>query len=127
MAATFELDISMALDDLAWHFVNWHDLDLCAETSNGLRELGAIEAAELFDAAFAILRPRWDELQTFAQNESSDSADAHDWLEETGIQKQIDPLTERMWRLLEQWRDHGLMHYWITYARAYPERCVVES
>jgi hypothetical protein len=127
MAATFELDVSMALDDLAWHFVNHHDLDLCMETSNGLRELEATEAAELFDAAFAIVRSRWDELQIVAQKEDLGSANAHDWLDETGIQKQIDPLTQRMWKLLEQWRDHGLMHYWITYARTDPDRCVASS
>jgi hypothetical protein len=124
MAATFELDISMALDDLAWHFVNHHDLDLYEETSNGLKELGATEAAELFDAAFAIVKPRWEELETVSQNQESGSANAHDWLDETGVQKQIDPLSKRMWKLLDQWRDVGLMHYWITYARAYPERCV---
>ncbi len=124
MAATFELDVSMALDDLAWHFVNHHDLDLYEETSNGLRELGATEAAELFNAAFAIVRPRWDEFGTVAQNEDSGSTGVRDWLDKAGIQKQIDPLNERMWKLLAQWGDHGLMHYWIIYARAYPERRV---
>ena len=28
MAATFELDVSLAMDDLGWHFGNWHDADL---------------------------------------------------------------------------------------------------
>jgi hypothetical protein len=127
MAATFELDLSMAMDDLAWHFVNHHDLDLYEETSSGLRELGATEAAELFEAAFAIVKPRWDELGTVAPNDSSGSVDPHDWMEETGIQEQIGPLNKRMWKLLDQWRDHGLMHYWISYARAHPERCVGNS
>jgi hypothetical protein len=125
MAVTFDLDVSMAVNDLAWHFVNHPDLNLCAETSKGLRELEATEAAELFDAAFAIVEPMWEELETAAQNESSGSAKTHDWLDETGIQEQIDPLNKRMWKLLDRWREHGLMHYWIAYARKYPERCTV--
>lgn len=127
MAATFELDVSMTLDDLAWHFVNHHDLDLCEETSGGLRELEAVEAAELFDAAFAVMKPRWDELEAVSRGNDDGSINAHDWLDQTRIQKQIDPLTKRMWKLLDEWRDHGLMHYWIAYARAYPERCVVSD
>jgi hypothetical protein len=127
MATTFDLDVSMALDDLAWHFVNHPDLNLCTETSDGLRELEATEAAELFDAALAIVKPSWDELQMVAQKQESGTANAHDWLDETGIQKRIDPLTKSMWKLLGQWRDYGLMYYWISYARAYPERCIADS
>jgi len=125
MAAIYELDVSMALDDLAWHFVNHHDLDLCEETSNGLRELEATEAAEIFDAAFAIVRRHWEELGAVAQNK--DFGFVHAWLDEIGIQKQIDPLDDRIWKLLDPWRDYGLMQYWITYARKYPERCVANS
>jgi hypothetical protein len=28
MAATYELDVSLAVDDLGWHFGNWHDMEL---------------------------------------------------------------------------------------------------
>ena len=35
MAATHELDVSMTLDDLGWHFANWHNLELAEETSRG--------------------------------------------------------------------------------------------
>src|SRR5439155_11028124 len=41
MAATYELDVSMALDDLGWHFANCHHQRLALETLGGLRELGA--------------------------------------------------------------------------------------
>jgi len=28
MATTYELDVSLALDDLGWHFGNWHSVEL---------------------------------------------------------------------------------------------------
>jgi hypothetical protein len=46
MAATYELDVSLTLDDLGWHFGNWHDLALAEETAHGLEIL---EAQELSD------------------------------------------------------------------------------
>jgi hypothetical protein len=122
MAATFELDVSMTLDDLAWHFVNHHDLDLFEETKLGLQTLGAMEAAKLFEAAFAIVEPFWQELGDIAQGD--DFGSIHVWLDERGIQKQIDPLDNQMWKLLARWPEHGLMHYWITYAREYPQQCI---
>ena len=48
MAATFELDVSMALDDLGWHFGNWTHRGYCDETLHGLRELEAGEYTEMF-------------------------------------------------------------------------------
>ena len=122
MAATFELDVSMALDDLAWHFVNYPNLEWYEETLQGLRELEAREAAELFEKTFSIVQPYWTELGDEVQ--SKNSHDKHDWLNKTGIQRQIDPLDDQMWTLLGQWPKEGLMHYWLTYARKYPERCI---
>src|SRR5215470_7840941 len=52
MAATYELDVSLALDDLGWHFGNWHNQDLAEETARGLEELGARELAQVFRRAF---------------------------------------------------------------------------
>src|ERR1700756_281944 len=46
MAATFKLDVSMALDDLGWHFANFHHREYCNETSRGLWELEAEEVAQ---------------------------------------------------------------------------------
>lgn len=122
MAATFDLDVSMTLDDLAWHFTNHHDLDFYEEALNGLKELGANEAAELFAHAFSIVGPYWEELGEMLGR--ADFEGRHQWLDEKGIQARINPLNDRMWKLLNQWPDHGLMHYWIEYARRFPERCV---
>ena len=46
MAATYELDVSLALDDLGWHFGNWHSFELSEETTRGLEVLGAKELAD---------------------------------------------------------------------------------
>lgn len=61
MAATYELDVSITLDDLAWHFLNWYDHDLAQETSRGLHELEAAEPAVLFDEAYRLVAERWEE------------------------------------------------------------------
>jgi hypothetical protein len=53
MAATFELDVSMALDDLGWHFVNWTHRGFCDATLWGLRELEAGEYADMFVKALS--------------------------------------------------------------------------
>jgi hypothetical protein len=54
MAATFELDVSMTLDDLGWHFGNWAHRGYCDETLRGLRELEAPEYAEMFSKAYEL-------------------------------------------------------------------------
>lgn len=121
MGITFDLDVSMALDDLAWHFANHYDLSLYEETLCGLRELGANEAAELFSQAFSIIEPFWHELGEVVDGKHPEGT--HEWLDQNGIQARIDPLNERMWKLINQWPDQGLMHYWIDYARRHPAQC----
>src|SRR6185437_7468478 len=94
MAATFDLGVSMSLDDLAWHFVNHHDFDLYEETLRGLRELGAAEAADIFAEAYSIIEPFWNELEEIASGNEFENV--HGWLDEKGIQERIDPLNKRM-------------------------------
>ncbi len=45
MAVTHWLDISLTLDSLTWHFGNFGEPNLVAETEAGLRELGLDELA----------------------------------------------------------------------------------
>src|SRR5438046_8422551 len=59
MAATYELDVSLSLDDLGWHFGNWHNADLAEETARGLELLGAEELSGLFRQAFQIAKNYW--------------------------------------------------------------------
>jgi hypothetical protein len=48
MAATHWLDISLTLDSVTWHFGNFGEPHLVAETEAGLRELGLHELALCF-------------------------------------------------------------------------------
>src|ERR1700735_2147681 len=63
MAATFELDVSMALDDLGWHFGNWCYRPYCDQTLWGLRELEAVEYADMFAKAYELAQSCWDEIR----------------------------------------------------------------
>jgi hypothetical protein len=119
MAVTYELDVSMALDDLAWHFINYHSsIELAEETIAGLNELETPEAAEIFQEALHIIKPHWQELEQVSQ-----SKEPYDWLDSKGIQDLMNPLNDRMWKLLKQYDKSSLMALWVTYARKYPERC----
>jgi hypothetical protein len=123
MATTYELDVSMAVDDLAWHFVNFHSSpELAAETIAGLLELEATEAAEIFREALTIIKPHWPELESVSQSKT-----AHEWLEKKGIQDLMNPLNDRMWKLFRQFGESGLMSVWAAHARKHPERCVVSA
>jgi hypothetical protein len=51
MAATHWLDISLTLDSITWHFGNFGEPGLVAETEAGLRELGLHELARCFVAS----------------------------------------------------------------------------
>jgi hypothetical protein len=119
MAGIYDLDVSMSLDDLAWHFLNHNDDHFLTETLIGLRELEANEAAELFLAAWEIVKPSLGEIRA----KDWDAEEPHEYLDRTGIQVKIDPLNQRMWALCNENRDLGLMKYWLSYARSYPERC----
>lgn len=120
MAATYDLDVSMALDDLAWHFINHHSLrEFAEETIAGLCELEAPEAAEIFASAFKILEPHWSDLPDAARCKSP-----HDWLDANGIQAAVDPLNEHMRDFLKQQPDGSLFSLWLAYARKFPERCL---
>ena len=59
MAAIYQLDVSMALDDLGWHFANWHHRPYCDETLRGLQELEAHEPAEIFSEAYELAQSYW--------------------------------------------------------------------
>ncbi len=65
------------MDDLAWHFVNYHSsIELAEETVAGLNELETPEAAEIFREALAIIKPYWQELDDVAKSNAE-----HDWLD----------------------------------------------
>jgi hypothetical protein len=112
MAATHELDVSLALDDLGWHFGNWHSRELAEETAAGLDELGATELADVFRAAFRLAQDYWIALG---------SEDWEEWYHGSALEKAVDPLTRKAWSILAG-KHNGIFDYWVDYARRHPER-----
>lgn len=123
MAAIYQLDVSMTLDDLGWHFGNWHHRGFCDETLWALRELEADAAAEIFAAAYALVQPHWDKIGALL-DEFGDFDDFADWYSESELEKALAPLNARMWDLREgeNGLDLGLLRYWPRYARKYPHK-----
>jgi hypothetical protein len=120
MAGIYEFDVSMTMDDLAWHFGNQNDERDLRETENGLRELDLPEIAELFARAWKIMEPHFD---TLRRNEVK-AEDFSKWLRDIGAQAQIDPMNKIIWAHCEEAGELGLLASWPIYARKYPERCV---
>src|SRR5215471_6772776 len=111
MAATYELDVSLSLDDLGWHFGNWHNEDLAEETTCGLELLGATELADIFRQAFQVARKYWTELGADNWME---------WYDGSAFEKAIDPFTKQAWAILDG-KKNGILKYWVDYAREHPE------
>ncbi len=114
MAATYELDVSLAMDDLGWHFGNWHNPVLAEETIRGLDELGATQLAMIFKAAFQIALRYWDALGM---------KDWSKWYHDSALEKEIKPLNEQARKILEG-KKNGIFEYWVSYTRKYPERII---
>jgi hypothetical protein len=112
MAATYELDVSLTLDDLGWHFGNWHNSELAEETARGLEELGASELAQVFRQGFELAQEYWTELGTPNWTE---------WYHGSLLERFIGPLTDRARSILEN-KPRGIFQYWIDYARKHPDR-----
>ena len=110
MAATYQLDVSITLDDLGWHFGNWHHHGYAMETAEGLRALGALRAAEIFEAAHSLALRYWEEMGS------------ENWMEwynaDSPLAKAVEPLTREMWELVGD--DRRIMQYWVDYARRNP-------
>lgn len=117
MAATYDLDVSLALDDLGWHFGNWHNEDLAEETARGLEELGASELAQVFRRAFETAKRYWREL---------DSEKWMEWYDGSPFEKAVEPLTDQAWSILKD-KKLGILKYWVDYARRYPEKVGAED
>ncbi len=120
MAASYELDVSVTLDDLGWHFANWHHRDYCDETLAGLKELEAGEVAELFERAYATVLPYWDKVTSLL---AKDFDKFSKWYSRSQLEKDLMPLNQRMWAIHRE-LPKGLFSYWLGYARKYPSKLV---
>jgi hypothetical protein len=114
MAATYELDVSITLDDLGWHFGNWHHTGLGEETIGGLRELGAQRMAELTAAAFEAAQRFWAELG---------APDWSKWYHGSPLEELVSPLNREAGEIYDK-LPMGLYSYWLTYARQNSEKLV---
>lgn len=116
MAATHWLDISLNLDSITWHFGNFGEPNLVAETEAGLKELGLHELAQCFAEAWDLMAP------LLAQLEDSDG-DTDRILEQAGLGDRGAELDRRAWDLgnLELGRS-SIYQAWTRYARRHPEQ-----
>ena len=114
MAVTFELDVSMALDDLGWHFGNWCYRPYCDQTLWGLRELEAVEYADMFAKAYELAQLNWTEICDPPDD------DFQKWYNKSAFEKATGPLSSRWWELQEI--DGGIFGHWTKYARKYPHK-----
>jgi hypothetical protein len=116
MAATHYLDVSLTLDDLAWHFFNFGEPNHVFETEAGLMELGLDALANLFHQTHELVCP-------YLPN-PSDGQPIYESLERDGKTDALEQLEESL-RILE--RDSpklsgGVIYAaWVRYARRHPE------
>jgi hypothetical protein len=121
MAATYELDVSMTLDDFGWHFANWHNRRLAELTLAGLRELGASWEAELFEAALFLALQNW----SFFAREDFVAA-----YHGSRVQELLEPLNAQFHELAQAHcrLSSSILEHWVPYARANPDNvCVMPT
>ncbi len=116
MAATHWLDISLTLDSITWHFGNFGEPHLVAETEAGLRELGLHELASCFVEARDLMIP------LLAHRTEADG-DPYQILEQAGLKTRGGEIDERASALGNLAPDKSAIYEaWIRYTRQYPER-----
>ncbi len=111
MAATHHLDVSLVLDDIGWHFLNFGEAGHVKETEVGLRELGMDKMVNLFTEAYRIMKPHLPELHM-------PSGDYYACLERSDEMKRINELSNRA-RIIQ--KEGGIYSAWVKYARKTPE------
>jgi hypothetical protein len=123
MAGINFFDLSMTVDSLAWHFGNQNDERDLRETLNGLRELELSEIADMFEEMWNFMKPHMAALQTGNFNGMGFS----DWLEDIGAENFAKERDRFIWDYCEEHTDYRLLSSWLTYARKYPERCIISE
>jgi hypothetical protein len=92
MAVTHWLDLSLTLDSLTWHFGNFGEPHLVAETEVGLRELGLDDLAQCFADAKDLMLP----LLAVHKDAGGDTSEI---LERAGLSGPGEELDRRAWAL----------------------------
>ena len=116
MAATHWLDISLTLDSITWHFGNFGEPQLVAETEAGLRELGLHDLASCFVEAKELMNP-------LLARRTEPMGDPYEVVKRAGLEKRREELDQRAWALDDLGPDGSVIYEaWIRYARQHPER-----
>ena len=116
MAATHWLDISLTLDSITWHFGNFGEPQLVAETEAGLRELGLHELAACFVEAKELMVP-------LLAHRTEAHGDPSEILEGAGLRLRADEIDRRARALGDLGPGKSvLFEAWIRYTRQHPER-----
>ena len=119
MAATHWLDISLTLDSITWHFGNFGDSGLVAETEAGLRELELHDLASCFAEAKELMVP------LLAKRNEGDG-NPYEILEHLGLRDRGDEIDRRSWALDNPKPDKSVIYEaWVRYARLHPQHVFV--
>jgi hypothetical protein len=115
MAATHWLDISLTLDSITWHFGNFGEPHLVAETETGLVELGLHDLASCFRESKELVLPLLPQM-------TGQESDFDEFLKQKGVRQLADELNQRAWSLDNLGPGKSLIYdAWIKYARQHPE------
>jgi hypothetical protein len=120
MGATHWLDLSLTLDSITWHFGNFGEPALVAQTEAGLHELGLHELAECFCEAKNLMLP-------LLAGRTVEDGDPNEILERKGLREAADELNKRAWALhpiaksKKATESSVIYAAWIRYARQHPE------
>jgi hypothetical protein len=113
MAATHHLDISLTLDGIGWHFLNFGEPNLVRMTESGLRELGLADIADWFAEAFTIVGPLRPEIEAVG--------DYYECIVQHGHTARIDELTCKTVGKEPSLNGSAIYYAWVVYARQHPE------
>lgn len=113
MAATHHLDISLTLDDIGWHFLNFGDPQFVKETEEGLRVLGLNDMAGWFAEAAAIVCPLRTEIDA--------CGDYYECLTKHGHMMRINELTRKAEAGQPKLGGSVIYAAWTAYARKSPQ------
>lgn len=120
MGATHWLDISLTLDSITWHFGNFGEPKLVAQTKEGLSELGLHELAACFREAKELMVP------LLSQRKEEDG-DPYEILEQRDLRHVGRALDKRAWALGGPGPGRSAIYEaWIRHAREHPERVFPE-
>jgi hypothetical protein len=115
MAATHWLDVSLTLDSITWHFGNFGEPRLVAQTEEGLRLLGLEQLAHVFSEAKTLMTPFIDQM--------SPEHPPEELLEKAGFGERGHQLDCKAWDLRDLGnRKSAIYDAWVRYAHKHPEQ-----